>query len=229
MKIKLKEINKKIIKNTSNIRVYDLTVKDDHSYCVNDTIVHNCLTTQQTAIGYPMASLIAECYAESLKLKNPAKIVADGGFQKYSDIIKALALGADYVMIGSILNKSLESCADTYYANIKHENWTEPGEKVDQYSNEVQALFKHGTKFYKKFRGMSTKEVQRKLGNKILKTSEGVVRMNPVEYTLEGWTSNFDQYLKTALSYTNKFKISEFIGQVNCILISQNSYNRFNK
>ena len=52
-----------------------------------------CSTTVHTGIGYPMASLIEECYTLSCVLDNPAKIVADGGMQNYSDVIKALALG----------------------------------------------------------------------------------------------------------------------------------------
>jgi GMP reductase len=55
---------------------------------------------------------------ESMDQKT-SKIVADGGFREYSDIIKALALGADYVMLGSILNKCLESSGDTYWKGIK--------------------------------------------------------------------------------------------------------------
>ena len=50
-----------------------------------------CSTTVHTGIGFPMASLIKECYELSCTLENPAKIVADGGMQNYSDIIKALA------------------------------------------------------------------------------------------------------------------------------------------
>ena len=38
---------------------------------------------------------------------------------------------------------------------------------------------------------MSTKEVQKKWGKEKLTTSEGVVRMRTVKYTLEGWTENF--------------------------------------
>jgi len=57
-----------------------------------------CSTTVHTGIGYPMASLISECYAISKKHENSAYIVADGGMQNYSDVIKALALGADFVM-----------------------------------------------------------------------------------------------------------------------------------
>ena len=188
-----------------------------------------CLTTVQTGIGYPMASLISECYQESCKLSNPAKIVADGGFKSYSDIIKALALGADYVMLGSILNKALESAGDTYLGNTKKDGWTEPGEMVDQYSIETQKLFKYGTKMFKKFRGMSTKEAQKAMGKTVLKTSEGVTKMQPVEYTLEGWIENFNSYLSSAMSYCNAANLEEFIGKAKWNLISTNSLNRFKK
>jgi len=188
-----------------------------------------CLTTQQLGIGYPMGSLIKECYDVSCELDTPAKIVADGGFQTYSDIIKGLALGADYIMLGSLLNKALESCADTYIANENHGNWKTPGEKVNQYSDDISQQFHFGTKFYKLFRGMSTKEAQKAMGKTELKTSEGIVKLNPVEYTLRGWVNNFDSYLKSAMSYTNKKDISEFVGGVKFNFITQNAFKRFNK
>jgi len=191
-----------------------------------------CLTSQNVGIGYPLASLINECYKISCQLENPAKIVADGGMKNYSDIIKALALGADFCILGSIFNRALESAGETFKANIKHigvENWTEPGEPVDQYSDNVKNAFENGAKFYKKFRGMSTKSVQKILGNTELKTSEGVTRMNPVEYTVEGWTENFRHYLASAMSYTGKKTLKDFIGNVNLVRISYNSFNRFNK
>ena len=191
-----------------------------------------CLTSQNVGVGYPLASLINECYKISCAIKTPAKIVADGGMKNYSDIIKALALGADYVMVGSILNRALESAGETVKANVKHtgnENWTEPGELVDQYSDNVKNAFANGAKFYKKFRGMSTKSVQKLLGNETLKTSEGVTRMNPVEYTVEGWTENFRHYLASAMSYTGAKTLNDFIGKVDLVKITQNSFNRFNK
>jgi IMP dehydrogenase/GMP reductase len=177
-----------------------------------------CLTTQNTGVGYPMASLIKECYQESLKLDDPAYIVADGGMQTYSDIIKALALGADYVMLGSILNKSLESAGDNYL-------W----KKIKVCSKIAKCAYKYKIPVYKKFRGMSTKEVQKKWGVNKLKTSEGVVRYRKVEYKLSQWVENFESYLRSAMSYTNSTNLNEFIGQVDLIEITNNSYKRFNK
>ena len=179
-----------------------------------------CLTTQQTGIGYPMGSLIEETYEVSLSLDNPAKIVADGGFKKYADIIKALAIGADYVMLGSILNKALESAGETV---------DEEGERVDQYRPSAESYLKAGGKLYKTFRGMSTKEVQSSWGKKNLKTSEGVIRSHEVEYTLSGWVENFRHYLKSAMSYTDSKNLEEFIGRVQYNVITTASFNRYNK
>ena len=188
-----------------------------------------CLTTVQTGIGYSMASLIHETVKIQQEREILTKIVADGGFKKYSYVIKALALGADYVMLGSIFNKALESCGETYEGNKKYDSWTEPGDKVDQYSIDVLLQFEAGKKFYKKFRGMSTKEVQKSLGKTELKTSEGISKMQPVEYTLTGWVENFTDYLKSAMSYTDCLTIGEFIGKVRFNKISKNSMERFNK
>jgi IMP dehydrogenase/GMP reductase len=181
---------------------------------------NGCLTTQQTGIGYPMASLIRECYHKSLVMDNPALIIADGGMKNYSDIIKAIALGADYVMVGSMFNKCLESCGDTYIFKYI---------KINPTSKLAYWLFETGFKLTKKFRGMSTKEVQKNWGNEIIKTSEGVVRVRPVEYTLKQWTNNFEDYLRTAMSYTNCKTLEEFRGHVSINLISEQSYQRFNK
>ncbi|MCK9477699.1 MAG: IMP dehydrogenase [Candidatus Muirbacterium halophilum] len=229
MKYKLKKINKKTIKNENVIDVYDITVKDDHSYTVGGVIVHNCLTTEKLGVGYPSASLIKECYDISCTLDNPAKIIMDGGLKEERDFIKSFALGADFCMSGGVFNKALESCADTYTQNKKHDWGTEPGELVDQFNETTKQMFRNGTRFFKKFRGMSTKEVQKSLGNKVLKTSEGISRMNEVEYTLSGWTENFTHYLSSAMSYTNKDNLKDFVGNVEVNLITQNAFKRFNK
>ena len=187
-----------------------------------------CLTTQQLGIGYPMGSLISECYAISCTLDNPAKIVADGGMKKYADIIKALALGADYVMVGSIFNKALESASPCYKSNNQLTGIsTNPWSKISL--EDAQSRLEQGLKVHKLFRGMSTKEVQKAWGNEILKTSEGIVKKQEVEYTLSGWTENFEHYLRSAMSYTNSLTLEDFIGKVKVNLITEHAFNRFNK
>ena len=181
---------------------------------------NGCLTTQQTGIGFPKASLIAECRIVKEELlahdiKCPM-IVADGGMKDYSDIIKALALGADYVMVGSLFNKALESAGDNYLHGIK----INPNLARNLYN-----LFPVKKKFY----GMSTKIAQKKMGNETFKTSEGVVRYRKIEYTLSRWIDNFDHYLRSAMSYTNSRTLYDFIGNVEYNFISENAFNRFKK
>jgi len=240
MKLKFNEVKKEKIKIKSF--VHDLTVKDDHSYCVgrDNLIVHNCLTTVQTGIGYPMASLIKECKQqlhilnthddrEYNKFISKTKIVADGGFKKYSDIIKALALGADYVMLGSIFNKALESSGETIYYEQLTPTVIKRKVTIDQYSDDAKKRFEADLPLYKTFRGMSTKDVQKNWGRTELKTSEGIVKTQQVEYTIKGWINNFESYLKSAMSYTGKNELPQFIGGVHYNFITQNSFNRFNK
>ena len=188
-----------------------------------------CSTSVHTGIGYPLASLIHDIHLEKQNHQMRfAKLVADGGIKKYADVIKVLALGADYAMCGGIFNKALESAGHTYAANKKYEGYTVPGDRVDQYSEEVKTAFRMGSIFFKKFRGMSTKEVQAHLGNE-LRSSEGVTRMIQVEYTISGWVDNFKDYLSSAMSYTDSRNLAEFIGKPQWNLITQNSLNRFNK
>ncbi len=180
-----------------------------------------CLTAQNVGIFYPMASLIIYCNSISKEYNRKTKIVADGGFREYSEIIKALACGADYVMIGGILSKSLESCSEFY---TKHgDSYTKIGKKV------AISYFKENGEIYKKYRGMSTKEVQRDWNRESIKTSEGIVKYNKIEYTFEKWIENFEDYLKSCMSYTNSLTLDDFIGNVDVIEISEHSYNRFNK
>jgi IMP dehydrogenase len=150
-----------------------------------------------------------------------SKIVADGGFRSFDDIIKALAIGADYVMIGGILNKTLESCSQT-----KLFNFIKLSKENAAY---IWSYYPFLRKYmYKSFRGMSTKDVQRKWNRSVLKTSEGITKSNRVEYKVESWVDNFTDYLKSAMSYTNSRTLDEF-KQSDYIFITENALKRFKK
>ena len=180
-----------------------------------------CTTSANAAIHYPMASLIKECRNLSYSQDNPTKIIADGGFKNYSDIIKALALGADAVMIGGIFNRCLESCGDNF------ELIDSEYQKIDLELSKQK--FESGVDVYKYYRGMSTKEVQRSWNRSELKTGEGISKYNKVETTLDGWCENFIDYLKSTMSYTGCRSLEEYCGEVEWIEISQNAFKRFNK
>ncbi len=181
-----------------------------------------CTTSANVSIHYPMASLISESAKYKSEFENPTKIIADGGFKNFSDIIKALALGADYVMLGGMFNKSLESCGETFMKDTQGQFYQVEFERA-------KTAFNAGMEVYKYYRGMSTKEVQKSWNRPELKTGEGITKYNKVEHTIDGWCENFTDYLKSAMSYTNSRSLVDFIGEVRYELISQNSFNRFNK
>ena len=70
-----------------------------------------CTTTTHTGCHVPMASLVNSCYKYKQDNNLSIKLIADGGIRDYSDVIKALALGADYVMIGGLFGSLFESAA----------------------------------------------------------------------------------------------------------------------
>ena len=86
-----------------------------------------CTTRMVAGIGVPQITAIMEV-KEALKGKN-TKIISDGGIKFSGDIAKALAAGADAIMMGSIFAGTEES----------------PGKK-----------FKIKNKYYKKYRGMGS-------------------------------------------------------------------------
>lgn len=66
-----------------------------------------CTTRVIAGIGVPQVTAIMDCAAEAAKTGTP--IIADGGIKFSGDIVKALGVGADVVMMGSLLAGTDES------------------------------------------------------------------------------------------------------------------------
>ncbi|MEL6349366.1 MAG: IMP dehydrogenase [Myxococcota bacterium] len=92
-----------------------------------------CTTRVVAGVGVPQLTAIAECAAAAHE--HGVTIIADGGIKYSGDIAKAVAAGADVVMIGSLLAGTDEA----------------PGEMV---------LYQGRT--YKSYRGMGSVEAMRK-------------------------------------------------------------------
>jgi IMP dehydrogenase len=71
-----------------------------------------CTTRIVAGVGVPQLTAIMDCAAEAHK--HDVSIIADGGIRYSGDIVKALAAGADCVMIGSLLAGTDEAPGDTY-------------------------------------------------------------------------------------------------------------------
>lgn len=199
-----------------------------------------CTTAANAAIYTPMASLIDECVSikknverDRRNYKSIPKIIADGGFNNYDDIIKALALGADYVMCGKIFAQCEEACGEklqkflysdgtykylNYYNAIKAKAYID---KANSFLNVLSAKIDINktsepypvtvfNEIYRNYYGMSTKKAQKEMGKENLHTSEGIEKMVTVEYSLLGWIDNFIDYLRSAMSYCNVTTLDAF-------------------
>lgn len=250
-KYKLIEIDSIEEVTDQEVYVYDLTVDDDSSYVANSYVVHNCITSSNVGIQFSVASLIDETknqkkIVESIfntskdsKFKSVPKIIADGGVRNYSDAIKALALGADYVMIGGLFTRMLESAAITFvegndivgrryvdnYNIIETENGWEVSDKKDIFNVWAQTY----PKLFKSFFGMASKKAQKLMHGQKIRTSEGIEKVVEVKFTLPQWVENFTDYLRSAMSYTNAKTLNDFINNTNTVLLSNNTYNSVNK
>jgi IMP dehydrogenase len=102
-----------------------------------------CTTRVKTGFGVPTLFSIQDC------ARIDRSIVADGGIRTPGDVVKALAFGADFVMLGGLLSGTSVT----------------PGE-----------VYKDNGRKWKQFRGMASKEAQLDFIGKMgsWKTSEGV-------------------------------------------------------
>ena len=66
-----------------------------------------CSTRVQTGHGMPGLQTILNC--ANSPLSQDVRIIADGGLKNSGDIVKAIAAGADFVMVGSLLAGTIET------------------------------------------------------------------------------------------------------------------------
>lgn len=210
-----------------------------------------CLTSTNTGIHFPMASLIEECKNNYYGLT--AKIVADGGIDDYGKAMKALALGADYVMMGTMLAKCYESAAvptfryaDYLWREFYHNGLAEKSIsnfmgkglwKNMLYDSSISEVEKRDnvrtakTKgFMKTIYGMSTPQAQQAIDeSKPVRPTEGLEREIPIEYTVNEFAENFKAYLRSAMAYTNCSTLDEFqSGSVILNVLNNKCYNNIN-
>uniref|UniRef100_A0A8C9GEX7 Inosine-5'-monophosphate dehydrogenase n=1 Tax=Piliocolobus tephrosceles TaxID=591936 RepID=A0A8C9GEX7_9PRIM len=74
-----------------------------------------CSTQDVCAVGRAQGTAVYHVsnYAHTRNIKT----IADGGIKNSGNIVKALSLGADFVMLGNLLAATEESCTDYYFEN----------------------------------------------------------------------------------------------------------------
>lgn len=150
-----------------------------------------CSTRIKTGFGVPMLTCIQDC------ARTDRSIVADGGIRNSGDIVKALAFGADFVMIGGMLAGTTPT----------------PGEIITQAD---------GTQI-KRYRGMASREAQEDfLGHmQEWKTAEGVSVDVPYRDTQDAIIADIIGGLRSGLTYAGSDSISELQRKLNYVLVTQ--------
>lgn len=229
-----------MVGNIANPETYEIAAKSGVDY-VRCGIGggEGCITSTNTSINYPQASLISDMVEikEHLKMGNPymklPKIVADGGIRNFCDVIKALSIGADYVMIGGIFGKLLESASPCIM-------FTENGtQEVSGLSLKVSGGFEYNgngnftldgkpLRMMKKFYGMASKLGQKDIGSEE-KVEEGIVKMFPLQGTIDEWVEKMIHYLMSAMSYVNCNDVSNLSECADVMLVTTNAYECINR
>lgn len=79
-----------------------------------------CTTRTVTGVGFPQLTAIDNC--SSIAREMEVQLIADGGIKNSGDIVKALAAGADVVMVGSLLSGTNE-CPGEVRIDTKGKRW----------------------------------------------------------------------------------------------------------
>jgi IMP dehydrogenase len=140
-----------------------------------------CSTRIKTGFGVPNISSISECASGTT-----LPIIADGGIRTSGDIAKALAVGAESVMIGSLIAGTKEA----------------PGQILETPKG-----------LYKRYRGaasLETKSVHGQVTRNVEGESTTVPFKGGVKFVVDGLLDG----VRSALSYAGASRLSEFSPEV---------------
>ncbi len=150
-----------------------------------------CSTRIKTGFGVPMLTCIQDC------ARTDRSIVADGGIRTSGDVVKALAFGADFVMIGGMLAGTEPT----------------PGEVITK-DNGSQV---------KRYRGMASREAQEDFLGQMneWKTAEGVSTDVPYSNQQDAIIADIVGGLRSGLTYAGADTISELQRKLNFVQVTQ--------
>ena len=137
-----------------------------------------CSTRIQTGHGLPGLQTIIEC----AKTDRDVKIIADGGIKNSGDMVKALAAGADAVMVGSLLAGTTETPGEVFM-DTKGARW-------------------------KTYRGMASKEAQVEWRGKY-SSFEGVASRVPYRGPVRNILEDLEKGIRSGFSYTGARDLTE--------------------
>lgn len=143
-----------------------------------------CTTRTVTGCGVPQGKAVSSVYEALHSYRNTSghipKIIADGGIKNSGHIVKALALGADAVMIGSLLAQATDGPGEVFH--------------IDNIP-------------YKAYRGMASTAVMQERG--IARAAEGVSTKIRATKTIFEIMSDLTDGIQSGLSYLGFNSLNE--------------------
>lgn len=157
-----------------------------------------CETRIRTGIGVPQVTALIDAVRAIEDCGIDIPIIADGGIKMTGDVAKAISLGADSVMLGSILAGTRET----------------PGaiERMGMWPNE---------QLFKKYRGSASAETKKVHGMEE-KNVEGNSKLIPYKGKVGRIINDINDGVKSAMSYVNATTIQQFQANADHVIITQN-------
>ncbi len=138
-----------------------------------------CSTRVKTGHGVPTLQSVIDCAGSD----RDAKLVADGGIRTSGDIVKALAAGADFAMLGSLLAGTSES----------------PGKVFRDSEGGMRKVY----------RGMASKEAQIDWRGHTASV-EGVTSSVPLKGPVKNILRDLERGIRSGLSYSGARNLTQF-------------------
>lgn len=143
-----------------------------------------CETRLRTGVGTPQITAIMDCADVAYEYGVP--VIADGGIRWPGDVAKAIAAGADTVMIGRLFSGTEES----------------PGEKIKlgQWGEERE---------FKRYRGSASRNAKLDRGEGD-KNIEGTDKLEPYKGRVADIVEDIIDGLRSSMSYVGALTLKEF-------------------
>ena len=173
-----------------------------------------CSTSVLTGIHASLPWLLTAI--NGIKDSGDAKVVADGGIDTIDKAIKCLALGADFVMMGKMFAQCEEACGKT------SEGYTVTISDYNGSCNTKRLI-------WREYYGNASNDGQKAINGKVSRPEEGIHTHVEVNTTLDKLCKDFENALRSAVSYTSASKLSEFVGNVEYNVMSLHEFESYKK
>lgn len=181
-----------------------------------------CTTRRVTGHGVPQLSAIMMARQAINSMGKNTALIADGGIRNSGDIIKALAAGADSVMVGNLFAATEETPGGKFiYNGFDRQYVDHKDERTIKGGNIIGTAKKHIV--YKKYRGQSSQDFMNDIG-KTNVAPEGESTHVPYKGSVRPIISELIAGLKSAMTYAGASDLEQLSENAFFIEISHHGY-----